>query len=73
MDEVALMQVNAEGYKFNKAEVLFESPSKGMDHCNDCKLFEVYRKHACKIVGGFIRPDDWCKRFERNLECHTRK
>ena len=46
--------------KFTKKEVNYESPGKGMDKCADCFFFRVLHKNGCKIVEGFIKPNDWC-------------
>lgn len=50
--------------KYTKLEVLYEHPAKGMDHCADCKHFEVLAPKHCEIVEGIIQPEDWCKKFE---------
>ena len=46
--------------KFTKKEVNYETPGKGMDNCEDCFFFQVLHKNGCKIVEGFIKPNDWC-------------
>jgi hypothetical protein len=48
--------------KFLKSEVGYEHPAKGADHCAGCVNFR--RPHDCEVVAGFIRREDWCKRFE---------
>ena len=45
---------------YSKAEVKFESPAKGMDHCSDCKHFLGGR---CAIVAGVVQAGDWCNKF----------
>ena len=47
---------------FLKSEVGFEHPAKGPDHCSMCIHFK--RPHACEIVAGYIRGEDWCEKFE---------
>ena len=49
--------------KYSKAEVNFEHPAKGPDHCKDCKHYKVVPYHSCEIVPGVIMPNDWCKKF----------
>jgi hypothetical protein len=46
--------------QFTKKEVNYESPAKGMSHCEDCIFFQAGR---CKIVAGKIRKADWCDQF----------
>jgi hypothetical protein len=49
--------------QFKKKEVGFESPSKGMHDCDGCVFFQVLHKNGCKIVEGFIGPEDWCDQY----------
>jgi hypothetical protein len=48
--------------KFLKSEVGYEHPAKGTNNCGECAHFR--RPHDCELVAGFIRREDWCKRFE---------
>ena len=50
--------------KFTRAEVLWESPAKGMDHCEDCLYYQP-EACACKLVEGFWKPNDWCEQFSK--------
>lgn len=50
--------------KMTKAEVKFESPARGEDHCGDCKYF---REGGCAIVAGQVKADDWCEEFRVKL------
>lgn len=48
---------------FTKSEVGYEHPAKKPNaRCGLCVHFT--RPHACKIVAGYIRAEDWCKKFE---------
>ena len=46
--------------QFTKKEVNYESPAKGMSHCEDCIFFQA---GSCKIVAGKIKKADWCDQF----------
>lgn len=59
--------------KFTKAEVGYEHPAQGRDHCRDCIHFEVERRHTCEIVAGRINGRDWCKKFEEKHGLQTRQ
>lgn len=48
--------------KMTKAEVNFEHPAKGPDHCGDCKYFS---NPGCTLVAGAVRAEDWCEEFHR--------
>ena len=50
-----------------KAEVEFEHPAKGKDHCKDCKHFRI-KEEKCEIVMGKIQPGDWCKLYESKID-----
>ena len=50
------------GGKFTKAQVGFEHPAQGMDHCLDCVHFR--RPHGCQIVAGTVQAGDWCQKFQ---------
>jgi hypothetical protein len=50
------------GGKFTKAQVGFEHPAQGMDHCRDCVHFR--RPHGCQIVAGTVQAGDWCRKFQ---------
>lgn len=50
--------------KLSKHEVGYEHPAaKPQNHCGVCRHFEP--PDQCEIVAGRIRPEDWCRRFER--------
>lgn len=49
--------------KKEKAEVQFEHPAKGPNHCGECKHYDAPSK-MCEIVLGSIEPEDWCNQFE---------
>lgn len=51
-----------ESGKLSKAEVHYEHPAKGADHCGACRHFDG--QNGCEIVAGPIEPGDWCERFE---------
>ena len=53
--------------QFTKAEVGFEHPAKGEEHCGDCRYFEILKPHGCAIVSGEILPSDWCKKFDEKF------
>jgi hypothetical protein len=48
---------------YTKAQVGYQHPAKGEDHCGTCKHFEVRRKNGCEIVAGKILAGDWCKKY----------
>jgi hypothetical protein len=47
---------------YTKAEVNFEHPATGMNHCGECTYFLGGR---CAIVVGVVQPGDWCKKFAK--------
>lgn len=46
---------------YTKAEVGFEHPAQGPNHCGDCVHF---RQGTCDIVSGRIEAGDWCRKFK---------
>lgn len=52
--------------KFTKTEVDFEHPAKGVNHCGECKHFEVHGPKLCEIIAGTILPEDWCNKFSKS-------
>lgn len=54
---------------YSKAEVKFESPANGMDHCGDCKYFLGGR---CQIVTGIVQAGDWCNKFKKESMLTTK-
>lgn len=50
-------------HKYEKSEVQFEHPAKGMSDCDDCKHFDPC--WSCYLVNGMVRPEDWCNKFEQ--------
>jgi len=55
----------ANSRKYDKSEVKFEHPAKGMSDCNDCKHFDP--SWSCRLVSGIITAEDWCNKFEKSL------
>lgn len=51
--------------KFNKSQVNFESPAKGMDTCASCTHYLGYIGERCAIVSGVVLPGDWCKKYKK--------
>lgn len=49
---------------YRKAEVGFEHPAKGPNHCSQCEHF--LGNLECEIVGGVIHPEDWCEKFKKS-------
>jgi hypothetical protein len=45
-----------------KAEVGYEHPAKGDDHCGECFFF--IPPDACQLVIPPILPQDWCQLHE---------
>ena len=45
---------------FTKAQVEFQHPAKGEEHCSACRHFEVKKPEGCEIVEGKIEGPDWC-------------
>ena len=54
---------------YDKVEVNFEHPSRGMHQCSQCVHFDpggISGGH-CQIVAGVVRATDWCDRFKRKV------
>jgi hypothetical protein len=49
-------------HKLTHSEVNYEHPAQGMNECRDCKHYDAPH---CRLVKDPIRPEDWCKKFER--------
>ena len=49
--------------KFSHAQVAYEHPSKGEDHCGECKHY-LKDPMRCEIVRSPIRAEDWCRKFK---------
>lgn len=45
-----------------KAEVQYEHPASGDEHCADCVSFRS--PNGCALVESPIQPEDWCNLFE---------
>jgi hypothetical protein len=54
--------------KYSKAEVHFEHPARGENHCSQCVHFEVERPNGCEVVAGYIAASDWCDQFKAKAE-----
>jgi hypothetical protein len=50
--------------KYSHAEVDYEHPSEGVDHCSGCEHYIHAMVPRCQHVKSPIRPKDWCERFE---------
>lgn len=44
-----------------KTQAGFKSPASGKDHCVACLHWRA--PNRCEIVGGKIKPGDWCELF----------
>ena len=55
--------------KLSHAEVAYEHPAKGMQHCSQCVHYvpddPPDSEPHCRIVRDPIRAGDWCKRFKK--------
>jgi len=50
--------------KYNKNDVSFESPAKGMHDCDDCTHYDPNMfGGSCYLVKGRIGPEDWCNKW----------
>lgn len=49
---------------FAKAEVEFEHPARGDNHCHECQHFNRIAGVNCRIVRGLVEPEDWCNKFD---------
>lgn len=47
---------------FLRSEVGFRHPSGQDDCCRGCAHF--VSPHGCRTVAGYVRPEDWCEKFE---------
>ena len=48
--------------KMSQAEAQYQNTPKGMFSCAVCTLF--IKPRSCKVVGGDISPQGWCKFFD---------
>lgn len=53
--------------KFSHAQVAYEHPAKGEDHCGECKHYIKAGPMRCEIVRNPIRAEDWCRKFKEKL------
>jgi hypothetical protein len=57
--------------KRSHAEVDYQHPAEGKDHCAQCRHYigppERGGTPHCEGVVDPIRPQDWCARFKRAL------
>jgi hypothetical protein len=52
--------------KLSHSEVFYQHPSQQDDEkCADCKHFIDAKPARCEHVKSPIRPEDWCRKFER--------
>ena len=51
--------------KYKKVEVNYTPKAKyHSERCELCKYF-LPKTNECRLVGGVIKPEAWCKEFER--------
>jgi len=49
--------------KFSHAQVAYEHPARGEDHCGECTHY-LKDPERCEIVRSPIRAEDWCRKFK---------
>lgn len=49
--------------KYSHAQVAYEHPAKGEDHCGECRHYIKASPMRCEIVRNPIRAEDWCRKF----------
>ena len=49
--------------KFTHAEVAYEHPAKGPEHCGECLHFIGAKMPRWQIVKSPIPAEDWCQRY----------
>lgn len=50
----------------SKSSVAYTDSGTDAEHCSICTHY--LNPTTCKIVAGRIRPEGWCKRFNRKEE-----
>lgn len=59
--------------KFNKEDVHFEHPAKGMADCDECMYYLGEKAMECTRVKGSVAPHDWCDQYNCKPDINTGK